>query len=276
MNKWGDNWHCDWTTVVPMRDDITGVSQWHGEMRTLHRWAGCMNKKLVELTAILPKCHMIEEFSLEASSESELVEGPRWDYLHDSTFCGLISSFPPFLNNLTLDLSGSKAISPDRGRDPVHLCPLIGDRLRDLQIIRLRMRCICPQVFQTSSIESSVTSRLKSLVIKLSLPFFPDIKGKNLGFDAQACDVTPIPLYQRMISSGADFVKILPALSMLRISYREQGHSTICLRLVDCVRARLMSEGSEVFCFEDEGLQWDDWENSETLQDGISLREVLS
>ena len=245
----------------------------------LHRWGRRINTKLLDLAAILPFSKNLVEFSFEAASESDGEQGPRWDYLHDTTICSLISSLPLSLNNLTLDMCGSRAITPDRSRDSIHLCPLVAERLHDFQNIRLRLRCICPQILPTSSSRPETESRLKTLVIRLSLPFFPDpidesSKGTN-NFDAKPCDVSAIPLYKRIIAAAAESTINFPELSMMRISYRKSGNNNICLHVADCLRKRNMYEGSEIFCYEDDGSQWDAWENSESLQDLGSLREVL-
>ena len=278
--KWRDLHH-DWITFGPVRDTLRGdLGYWHGETRTLHRWAGRVNKKLLELAAILPATNL-DEFSFEATSESEGEKGPRWDYLHDFTLCSLISSLPPFLNNLTIDLCGSKHISSDHGREAAHLCPLISERLRDFQNVRLLLRCICPEVFQFSSSKVKPQPKLKTLVIKLNLPYFLDVIDQSYGihnrFDARPCDESAIPLYKRMIAAGIKSTNDFPGLSMMRISYRENDRKNgICLRVADCVTKRCMSDGSEVFYYEDDGSEWDAWETTgENLQDFGNLREVL-
>ena len=278
IKKWRDLHH-DWTTVGPVKNTVDGSWRWHGETQTLHRWAERVNKKLLELAAILPATNL-DEFSFEATSESEGEKGPRWDYLHDVTLRGLISSLPPFLNNLTIDLCGSRQISPDRGREAVHICPLIGDRLPDFLNVRLRLRCICPEVFRFSSSKVKPQSKLKTLVIKLSLPFFLDVIDKSYGFydriDARPCDESAIPLYKRMIAAGIKSTNDFHGLSMMRISYRENDRKrSICLRVADCLRERDMFDGCEVLCYEDDGSEWTAWETCENLQDLRSLREVL-
>ena len=280
MKKVGDLW-CNWTTVGPVKDTRYRHSwRWHGETRTLHRWAGRVNEKLVELAAILPGTNL-DEFSFEATSESEGKQGPRWDYLHDSTLRSLISSLPPFLNNLTIDLCGSRHLTPDRGRDPDHLCPLIGDRLPNFQNVRLRLRCICPQIFQCSSSEVKFQPRLETLVIKLNLPFFPDGMDQSHKrfedrYDTSPCDKSAVPLYKRMIAAGVKFTDNFPGLSMMRISYRNNSYrKNICLHVADCVTKRYMFDGCEVFCYEDDGSEWEAWESGENLQDLGSLQDLL-
>ena len=279
--KW-KSWECDWMTAGPEGDTAKRRTRWHwrGEQRALHQWAGRINKKLVELAATLPNARSLEEFSLEASSEYEGEHGPRWDYLHDSTIRSLTLNLPFSLKNLTLDMCGSGVITPDRCKEIIHLCPLIAGRLRDFQNVRLRLRCICPLVFQSLSVTTDSESRLKTLVIRLSLPFFPEAvdeahNGYN-EFDAKSCVVTAIPLYRRMIAAGVDSARKLPGLTMLRISYRSQEKHSTNLVVADCVRKRYMFEPSEMFSYEDDGSQWAAWEDSETLEDGGSLEAIMT
>ena len=219
------NWYCDWMTAGPVENTSGGGRwRWHREQRVLHQWGISINRKLVDMAAILSGCQSLEEFSLEASSEKRGRKGPRWDYLQDSTMHSLISSLPLCLNNLTLDMCGSRIITPEHGRNPIHLCPLIAERLRDFQNVRLRLRCICPEVLDTSLLTPTAKSRLKTLVIKLSLPCFPDTYDErnkyNTGYDVEPCSVTRIPLYKTMFAAGADYASRFPGVSMLRISHR--------------------------------------------------------
>ena len=279
--KW-EFWDCDWMTAGPEGDTANPRARWHwrGEQRALHQWAGRTNKKLVELAATLPNSRSLEEFILEASSESKFKHGPRWNYLHDSTIRSLILNLPSSLNNLTLDICGSGVITPGRRRETIHICPLIAGRLRDFQNVRLRLRCICPQVFQSLSATTDSESRLKTLVIRLSLPSLPEAVDEDHNghdeFDAKSCVVTAIPLFKRMITAGVDSARRLPGLTMLRISYRTQEKHSINLAVADCVRRRYMFEPREIFIYEDDGSQWAAWEDSETLQDGGNLEAMMT
>ena len=76
---------------------------------------------------MLPNINILDEFSLEAASEFDSKQGPRWDYLHDSTICSLILSLPHCLNDLTIDMCGLGVVARDRGRDLVHSCPFVSD-----------------------------------------------------------------------------------------------------------------------------------------------------
>ena len=290
------NWHCDWTTVGPVKDTSRGDRwRWHQQQRALHQWGMLhqwgisINRKMVDLAAILSGFQSLEEFSLEASSEEQGGKGPRWDYLQDFTMHSLISGLPLSLKNLTLDMCGSRTITPQRSQNPIHLCPLIAERLRDFQNVRLRLRCICPEVLDTSPLTPTVESRLETLVIKLSLPWFPDYHDGsneyNTGYDVEPCSVTRVPLYKTMFAAGADYANRYPGVSMLRISHRwqsdtrspEQNAKSIDLAVADCVRKRYMFDGSAAFCYEDEGREWDAWEDSENknLQESGSSEEYF-
>lgn len=214
----------------------------------------------------------LKEFSLEASRQHYFERGPRWSYLHDSTIRSLILSLPSSLNTLTLDICGSRAVTPDRCRKAIHLCPLIAVRLPDFQNVRLRLRCICPEVLHTSSAIPKAESRLKTLVIRLSLPLFPSAfdetsNGKD-DFCAKLCVGSINQLYKRMIAAGANSTNHFAGLEMMRISYRSQESPSRDHVVANCVRQYMFEPGGACYD-EDQRDQWDQWvawEDSEILQ----------
>lgn len=141
-----------------------------------------------------------------------------------------------------------------------HLCPLIAERLHDFKNVRLRMRCICSQVLDTSSATLNVESRLKTLVIKLSLPCYPEAHNNFTEFDAKSCIATAIPLYKKMLAAGTELAKKSPGLSMMRISDRGEsdGHlfSSRCVAVADCVSKRYHSGTHTRSCYDDDGSWW--------------------
>ena len=78
-----EDWNCDWTTIGPVKAFEGPIRRhswrWPGERRTLHRWADRVNEKLFELAAMLPYINNLDKFSLEAASEFDSKQGPRWD-----------------------------------------------------------------------------------------------------------------------------------------------------------------------------------------------------
>ena len=262
----------DWTTEVPM---ITGdrrkMYDWTVEERRLLAWRKRVNNKLVELAGWLPAIQGLRELSFEASSEHEGTAGLRWDYLTGGSVASLISSLPSGLKNLTFDTSGSTITTSKDDRNPAHLCPLIGGKIHEFQHVRLRMRHICPEIFRTIA-ASTTASKLQSLVIRLSLPFFPPAIYENhdgrTEFDAQPCNADGALLYKAMIDAGTIFGRGTPSLKVLRIAFRDPALSGINLMVADCVKGRFMYDPSETFSYEDDGREWGAWEENDLSPGG--------
>ena len=265
----------DWTTDVPtITNDREKMCDWTVEERRLLAWRKRVNNKLAELAGWLPAFEGLEELSFEASSEHEGTAGPRWDYLTGGSVANLISSLPSGLKNLTFDTSGSTIITSKDNRNPAHSCPLVSRKIHEFQHVRLRMRHICPEIFRTLA-ASTTASKLQSLVIRLSLPSFPPATyEKNhdgrTEYDAQPCNADEAPLYKTMIDAGTIFVRETPSLRVLRLTFREP-HSGVNLMVADCVKRRFMYDPSEVFSYEDDGREWDAWEEKEDLFNGGSF-----
>lgn len=263
----------DWRTTGPNLERPDGgriTYSWLWEEHKLLAWRKRINIKLAELATWLLALKDLEELSFEASSEYGGTLGPRWDYFIKEPIMSLLAGLPNGLKYLTLDTCGSTITTSMHDRSPAHVCPLIAKRLHELQHVRLRMRHICPQVLETSD-GSSTRSRLQSLVIRLSIPFFPpaiyETHNGKTELDAQACAARYAPLRKSMVAAGRKFAKATPSLKMMRVSYRDPGHSGINLMVADCVRRHYMFEGSEIFSYEDDGRGWDAWEgNDERLQ----------
>lgn len=225
-----------------------------------------MNDKLNTLAKLLASFEDIEEFSFQASSEDRGARGPRWDYLCAPTMGKIIESLPMTVRNLTLDTCGSNLISSKESDPQLHLCPLIARHLVRFQRVRLRMRCICPQVLPSSFQNSP---QLQSLVIKLSLPFFPPGSNQHHNgkdeFDAKPCGQGADQYrIKKIIKSAITFSQSLPPLYLLRISYRNPEYSGINLVLADCITQRYMHDPTEIFSYEDTGDCWDPWEENDS------------
>lgn len=63
-----------------------------------------------------------------------------------------------------------------------------------------------------------------------------------------------------MIAAGTLVAKSAPRSKSLRISYRI---SDINLGLADCVMKKYMHVGAEVFSYEDDGREWNSWEDAD-------------
>ena len=270
----------DWAIVGPQKLESRGRRDrydWENEMELqLRPWSDRINKGLTSIISMLPDFKSLEELSIEARTQYDATWGPRWDYLSYTPIRSMIANIPPSLTNLTLDTCGSNLVLPREHADAAtsHICPLIAQQMHHVENVRLRMRCVCPLILDSSPAPSGQNSRLRTLVIRLSLPFYPEAAyEKHNGhteYDAQPCTPSAMkkPLYKAMVAAGLRIARTNPEVQMLRVSYRDPRYSGINLVLADCVRKVYMYEGSEIFSYEDEGKEWDAWEHSETLRDG--------
>ena len=162
---------------------------WHAE--ELLSWAASVNQRPLGLSNMLPSFEKMTEFNFEASSEDDSAFGPRWDYLLGNSIAQVVKALPPGLKNLTLDTCGSVLRKSDHDRLPAHLCSLISLRLQDFEHVRLRMRHICPKILDTTKFVDENPPRLKLLIIRLCLPYFPEASYEMhdgiTEFDTQAC-----------------------------------------------------------------------------------------
>ena len=257
----------DWTVSGPVRSEQWQAGDgcdWDLEIeQLLGPWSRDMNRLLTDFMGTLASFNDLRELSFEASSEEKISSGPRWDYLFSSTMASSISYIPFSLQNLTLDLSGSNTFFNEQGKTR-HLCPLIARRLHDFENVRLRMRCICPQIFDRSPLHSWTTSNLKGIVVRLSLPNFPEASyelhdGLKI-YDAQPCEPQIEHLCDRMVEAGSDFAEIYPRVSRVRVSYRYPAIHGRHLYATDCIEERRLVGLGNRFTFDDDGREWNEWE----------------
>ena len=270
----------DWTIVGPQKLESRwrrDCYDWEIEMELqLRPWSERINKGLTSIISMLPDFKSLEELSIEARSHYEATWGPRWDYLSYTPIRSMMANISPSLTNLTLDTCGSNLVLPREHADAAtsHICPFIAQQMHQVENVRLRMRCICPLILDSSPAPSGQNSRLRTLVIRLSLPFYPEAAHEkhngHTEYDAQPCTPSAMkkPLYKAMVAAGLRMARTNPEVQMLRVSYRDPRSSGINLMLADCVRRVYMYEPSEIFSYEDEGKEWDAWEHNETLRDG--------
>ena len=253
-------------------DDNDADGAWAGDLDykdepPLLVWKRMLNKQLEGFADLLSGCTALEELSLEASNTSDSEDA--LGYIYDSSLKKIITSLPPGLVRLTFDPGGSKIVS-SAGDDtmPIHLCPLLARRLKNIQHVRLRMRSICTEVLNVCGTKDEDASQLRTLIVRLSLPYFPD-QGERwnnkTSFDAVRCVTAPEPvepskppkLYRDMVRAGINTARNMPSIRMLRISFRGSG---INLYAVDCLTRREMFDPCEVFVYEDDGREWAAWE----------------
>lgn len=240
---------------------------WEGDWQpALQNWKSLINQKLGYLAENLPLFRNLQSFSFEASCESDADEGPRWDYLFAATVFHLIQELPTGLLSLNLDICGTELL--DSGGNGFHICPLLGQRLKRFRSARLRMRSICPMLFQACDAIDS----LDTLIIRLNLPMYSDYHGGNEYYDAKLCRqygqiVAQQDLARRMASRGIAYGRQL-AHETFRIGCRFPISSVISLCVIDCLSEEVLSNPSGVLCYEEDARSWCWNEESQSLRQG--------
>ncbi|MCJ1240556.1 hypothetical protein MMC14_008560 [Varicellaria rhodocarpa] len=292
----------DWMMFGPttIHNLPKNLPSWNWDIEMEHHllaWRAQVNQQLEKFADILSGCTRLEELSVEISNEGREYLGPCWDYIYDRALVKLVSSFPTTLERLTFDICGSHILASHGGdAPPVHICPLLARRIRDLQHVRLRMRSICPDVINDSpdvipdspdvipdsGAKYEKVSQLKSLVIRLSLPYLESSRmGSDSEYDARRCVATlkkheKRKLYQDMVRSGMRATKNVTSLEMCRVSFRYPGKNEINLTAVDCFSKKHIFYPTEVFFYEDDGREWNSWESSDLMDEGSNGQDWKS
>lgn len=246
-----------------MKSDV-----WRTEEQQLRSWSRNVNEKLVLLAVTLPKFQNLRDLSFEASSESDGRRGPLWDYLFASTVEKFIYAVPKGLKSLTLDICAPTVTVSEHDQTPAHLCSLIACRLQDFKHVRLRMRHICPDVFDRSNNTVDQPSNLVSLVIRLSLPCFAEASwDKHNGYindNALRCPSVSeklLPLQVPMISGGITYAKVMK-LELMRVSYGTSHREGVTLNIADCLTEKILYGPLMLYSYQDTGRQWNSWEDN--------------
>ncbi|MCJ1396522.1 hypothetical protein MMC18_009413 [Xylographa bjoerkii] len=235
------------------------------------RWDRELNRKLGVLAASLPNFVSLNEFHLQASGE-EL--DTRRINLSTLTLQRLLESLPATVDSVTLDTCGAHLISDTPDSAPSHICQVIAQRLSSYRRVRLRMRRICPELLKLQSDHKSNLVKLERLTIKLNIPTsaMNDYGGC---YDAEACDYGDQNPAQHPKRDQKGFRRAMIcamkatakeySLAMARVSFRDGiDRDGIDLVAVDCLAGRLLFVGSDIFCYEDDGNEWDPWEEDDT------------
>ena len=250
---WSSEQSADETPEESMTSQGTAIS--HSQGRRI-------NTRLMDLFDQLANSPSLRSLSIEVRTDSEYLGDP----MCPPTLAKMLRSLPPGLRLVHLDLCSSNPVAYER--DHLHICPILGNRLGDLECVRLRMRFICPEVIR----HSAVRGHLQKLIIKLNQPLDSDYDSVNFDYDAQVCpshstEWDTKDLLKQMIlegvAKGTDLAK-----DMFRISFRDPRGSGINVGLIDCISNQLLFDPSEIFCYEDEGSEWDYWEESDSLITG--------
>ena len=121
----------------------------------------------------LKNLEVLGRVSLETVLDASDEVGPQWPYLNSSTIATFLNNLPitKDLMHLTLDICSG--LNYDEPND-AHICEELARILPRLETVRLRLKLICPSIFDLPIDITAEDIRLKSLVIKLHLPMFQD------------------------------------------------------------------------------------------------------
>ena len=238
----------------------------HLSCRPQQAWIRRVNSKLVDLADQLPAFTALQEFMFEASSQQEISTEPRWDYVHDVTLGKIIAGLPSHLTALTLDTCGTEVVPASD--NPIHLCPLIAQYAAKIKTVRLRMRCICPVVFNMATEKLA----MERLTVKLSLPIYGNYE-LNEDFKARRCfsKVKTSTGAERLMISAATRLARRHRFQMLRISFRDSGVSGSDLAAWDGVTDQYLYDRNFRSSYVDKGGSWNPWEESAMLQLGFRI-----
>ncbi|KAK3709405.1 hypothetical protein LTR37_010966 [Vermiconidia calcicola] len=246
--------------------------------KALNRWqADVLRPCLAKLFRDLSHFQVLEIMSLETVFDVAEARGPQWPYLYSSAAASFLRCLPltQDLKKLTLDLCSG--LNYDEVED-AHICEEMARILPRIENVRLRLRIICPSIFEFSNHPEPRDIRLRSLVIKLHLPTF----DHSVQLSSTCCTETQgsSTLHKDMAKAAARYLFNIADLhrqhasprhssrphdmELLRISYVSAG---ACIVVADCLTKRRLGVPEEFFAYEDDG--WPCWfeHNDERLMD---------
>ena len=134
-----------------------------------------LNPSLKEVFGDLSQFRALEHLLLENLLNTTEAAGHQFEYIYSSTIASALRNLPltQDLKSLTLDLCPSLDYSEV---DDAHMCEDLAMILPRIQNVRVRLKLICPSLFEPSPDLTPSEIRLQSLVIKLHQPQFPDTR----------------------------------------------------------------------------------------------------
>ena len=224
----------------------------------------CLNPRLSDLADQLASSSSLRSFSLEAMADNE------WPghLLYPRTFAKILRSLPPGLRSVHIDVCGINAVAYEE--DYVHICPILGGRLREFESVRLRLPCICPELIRSNGSQG----RLQKLIIRLNQSFISDWAPIKYS-DAKLCSShypksDPEDLFKDMVLAGLAQGRQL-AKDMFRISFRDPREPGINVGLIDCISNEFLIDPNEIFYCDEDGSEWDFWEERDSLLPGFNF-----
>lgn len=137
------------------------------------------------------------------------------------------------------------------------------------------MKCIRPCLL-TEATSTSNMSRLRSLIVRLSLPGFTNTKhgsfthGKASDRESQPCVPSQTRLHEDMIIAGVRLARGEPLLPTMRVFYAISD-DIYEEKLADCVSNCSMTDPSFQSARDSKGTRWSAWETSDSSEDSGPL-----
>lgn len=194
---------------------------------------------------------VLQSLSVEASSDPsyEDTDGPRWDYIYQSSIVHLLQNLPIMhdLSSLTLDLCGMHDSLCDE-QPGVHLCALLATVLPQIEHVRVRLPSTCSSILKLPTTRPA-NVRLKTMILKLHLPISAQSNISRACGGAHLFRNSSF-LYDHLVKQTPHFLQQLAAyrgqdvhsdpeshgMTGLRITFKDpQGP---CVSTIDCLRMR--------------------------------------
>ncbi|KAL8747425.1 MAG: hypothetical protein Q9190_000686 [Brigantiaea leucoxantha] len=232
------------------------------QVDTIGDWIKRIDSGLGVLAEALPAFPALKELHLQVSMMTEAdPEKLPYPCYSASTLDKLLANLPWTLENLSLDTARAHLVPKDWQSCMPHICRTLARQIPRLKKVRLRMHCLCPDLFAPTDVQNAPT-RIESLVVKLSMPY-DQTRKKD---DARLCESCQSncdkSLLNEMVAAAKTPATEWKSLRMMRISYRHG----IKLEAIDCLTCSQMIDPRVHFFHEDEGDFWDPWEESDLLR----------
>jgi hypothetical protein len=189
---------------------------------------------------LLPHCSRLIGLNLLAHSHFDPEEplAPHTNYLETWSPTRLLDTLQcSKISELVIDTCGSEV------KGGVHICPHLALNISSLRYIRLRMRSICPQVFDLQH-----DSKIESILINLSLM---EPGRLHAGFSRHCTESnSAYQLCEDMVAAATKVAKSQPSMKMLRILCHRHPYLEMVSR--DCIN------GTEMILSIDDGWGWSD------------------
>ena len=140
--------------------------------RAVKRWRDdILSPTLDELFTNLRHLEELEEVKLDTVLDVEEAMGPQLPYIKSSLAASFIRNLPiaSNLKKLTLDLCSGLDYDESEG---AHLCDELSPLLHRIEVVRLRLRMICPSLFKLPANIDAKDIKLESFVLKMHQPQF--------------------------------------------------------------------------------------------------------